>query len=70
MSLTDFILSFWKHKKILIFILFLSVIFSILLESFILKKSKIDIELRNKDLINFQIYPSGMTTLSFYSEKE
>jgi hypothetical protein len=69
MSLTDFILSFWKHKKILIFILFLSVIFSILLESFILKKSKIDIQLRNKDLINFQIYPSGMTTLSFFSEK-
>lgn len=69
MSLTDFILSFWKHKKILIFILFLSVIFSILLESFILKKSKIDIELRNKDLINFQIYPSGMTTLSFFREK-
>ena len=57
-SLTDFILSFWINKKILIFILFLSFIFSFSVENFIQKKSKVDIELKSRDLINFKIYPS------------
>lgn len=57
-SLIDFILSFWINKKILIFILFLSFIFGFSVENFIQKKSKVDIELKSQDLINFKIYPS------------
>tara|TARA_Y100000389_G_C17460338_1_gene521223 strand:+ start:2026 stop:2916 length:891 start_codon:yes stop_codon:yes gene_type:complete len=57
-SLIDFILSFWINKKILIFILFLSFIFGFSVENFIQKKSKVDIELKSRDLINIKIYPS------------
>ena len=58
MSLIDFILSFWFYKKVLLLLLLLLLLLGFLLESFIPKKNKIDIELKSRDLINYQIYPS------------
>ena len=55
----ELLYNIWKYKKIFIYILITLILLSILLQSFITKKSIIEIRLQSPDAIHSYIYPSS-----------